>query len=110
MPLPFECSKAFRAPTPPFLEALFFVENTMHIVNMLQAKSSLSRLVEAFEQGREHEIVIARNGHPAAKLVPMDTVPSGKRIGVAKGLFVAPDSIDVHNDEVTQLLMGEKQS
>ncbi|MGJ0484247.1 MAG: type II toxin-antitoxin system Phd/YefM family antitoxin [Methylomicrobium sp.] len=80
----------------------------MHIVNMLQAKSFLYRSVEAIEQGRESEIVIARNGRPAARLVPMDTVPSGKRIGVAKGLFVVPDSIDAHNDEVTQLLMGER--
>lgn len=79
----------------------------MDTVNMLQAKSSLPRLVEAIEQGREREIVIARNGHPAAKLVPMDTVPSGKRIGIAKGLFVVPDSIDAHDDEVAQLFMGE---
>jgi antitoxin (DNA-binding transcriptional repressor) of toxin-antitoxin stability system len=82
----------------------------MQTVNMLQAKSSLSRLVEAIEQGHEREIVIARNGRPAAKLVPMDTAPSGKRIGVAKGLFVVPDSIDAHNDEVAQLFMGEMQS
>jgi len=82
----------------------------MQTVNMLQAKSSLSRLVEAIEQGQEREIVIARNGRPAAKLVPMDTAPSGKRIGVAKGLFVVPGSIDAHNDEVTQLFMGEVQS
>ena len=82
----------------------------MQTVNMLQAKSSLSRLVEAIEQGQEREIVIARNGRPAAKLVPMDTAPSGKRIGVAKGFFVVPDSIDAHNDEVAQLFMGEMQS
>ena len=78
----------------------------MSSVNMLQAKSSLSRLVEAIEQGQEREIVIARNGRPAAKLVPMDTVPVGKRIGVAKGKFKVPDSIDVHNDEVARLFMG----
>ena len=41
----------------------------MQIVNMLQAKSSLSRLVEAIEQGQEREIIIARNGRPAARLV-----------------------------------------
>jgi len=82
----------------------------MQTVNMLQAKSSLSRLVEAIEQGHEREIVIARNGRPAAKLVPMDTAPSGKRIGVAKGLFVVPDSIDAHNDEVARLFMGEMRS
>ncbi len=51
----------------------------MPSVNMLQAKSSLSRLVEAIEQGREREIVIARNGRPAAKLVPVGAVPAGKR-------------------------------
>jgi len=81
----------------------------MQTVNMLQAKSSLSHLVEAVEQGQEREIVIARNGRPVAKLVPMDTAPSGKRIGVAKGLFVVPDSIDAHNDEVAQLFMGKVQ-
>ena len=85
------------------------MENVMQTVNMLQAKSSLSRLVEAIEQGHEREIVIARNGRPAAKLVPIDTAPSGKRIGVAKGLFVVPDSIDAHNDEVARLFMGEVQ-
>jgi len=82
----------------------------MQTVNMLQAKSSLSRLVEAIEQGQEREIIIARNGRPAAKLVPMDTAPAGKRIGVAKGLFVVPDSIDAHNDEVARLFMGEVPS
>lgn len=78
----------------------------MQAVNMLQAKSTLSRLVEAIEQGQEREIVIARNGRPAAKLVPMDTVPVGQRIGVAKGKFQVPDTIDAHNAEVAQLFLG----
>ncbi|MEW5967635.1 MAG: type II toxin-antitoxin system Phd/YefM family antitoxin [Pseudomonadota bacterium] len=80
----------------------------MSSVNMLQAKSSLSRLVEAIEQGQAREIVIARNGRPAAKLVPMDAVPPGKRIGVAKGKFNVPDSIDAHNDEVARLFLGRQ--
>ncbi|WP_028319702.1 type II toxin-antitoxin system Phd/YefM family antitoxin [Desulfobulbus elongatus] len=78
----------------------------MQAINMLQAKSSLSRLVEAIEQGREREIVIARNGRPAAKLVPMDTVPVNQRIGVAKGRFEVPDTIDAHNEDVARLFMG----
>ncbi|MBS0353376.1 MAG: type II toxin-antitoxin system Phd/YefM family antitoxin [Proteobacteria bacterium] len=82
----------------------------MQAVNMLQAKSSLSRLVEAIEQGHEREIIIARNGRPAAKLVPMDTVSVGQRIGVAKGKFEVPDSIDAHNEEVARLFMGGEQS
>lgn len=76
---------------------------------MLQAKSSLSRLVEAIEQGHEREIVIARNGRPAARLVPMDAVLPDKRIGVAKGVFEVPDDIDAHNDEVARLFMGGAQ-
>ena len=78
----------------------------MHAVNMLQAKSSLSRLVEAIEQGDEREIVIARNGRPAAKLVPMETSQPGQRIGVAKGAFEVPDDIDSSNSEVAQLFLG----
>ncbi len=82
----------------------------MRSVNMLQAKSSLSRLVEAIELGEEHEIVIARNGRPVAKLVPVNLSPPEKRIGVAKGFFDVPDNIDVHNDAVARLFMGEKKA
>ena len=78
----------------------------MHSVNMLQAKSSLSRLVEAIEQGEEREIIIARNGRPAAKLVPMEASMPGQRIGIAKGAFEVPDNIDTNNDEVTDLFLG----
>ena len=78
----------------------------MPSVNMLQAKSTLSRLVESIELGQEHEIVIARNGRPAAKLVPIDVLPGGKRIGVATGKFVVPDDIGAHNDEVARLFAG----
>jgi len=78
----------------------------MQAVNMLQAKSTLSRLVEAIEKGDEKEIIIARHGRPAAKLVPIQALPSGRRIGVAKGVFEVPDSIDEHNEEVANLFMG----
>ncbi len=75
----------------------------MHTVNMFDAKSSLSRLVEAIEQGREQEIVIARNGRPAAKLVAVDETAPSLRIGIAKGRFEVPEDIDAHNDEVARL-------
>ncbi|MBX6318686.1 MULTISPECIES: type II toxin-antitoxin system Phd/YefM family antitoxin [unclassified Pigmentiphaga] len=81
----------------------------MQAVNMLEAKSSLSRLVEAIEQGQEREIIIARNGRPAAKLVPIDATPVGRRIGVAKGKFEVPDDIDVHNDDIARLFLEGEQ-
>ena len=44
----------------------------MPVVNMLEAKNTLSRLVDAVESGAEPEVIIARNGRPAARLVPLD--------------------------------------
>ena len=82
----------------------------MEIVNMLQAKSSLSRLVDALERGQEREIIIARNGRPVARLLPIDAAPAGQRIGVAKGMFEVPDTIDAHNDEVARLFTGRERS
>ena len=79
----------------------------MNPINMLQAKTSLSRLVEAIEQGEEREIVIARNGRPVAKLVPVTAVANDRRIGVAKGLFEMPEDIDAHNIEVVRLFLGQ---
>ena len=78
----------------------------MVAVNMLEAKTNLSRLVDAIEQGVEREIIIARNGRPAAKLVPISTLHIEHRIGVAKGLFEVPDDIDAHNAEVSALFLG----
>ena len=78
----------------------------MHPVDIQQAKTTLSRLVQAIEQGQEQEIVIARNGQPAAKLVPVDTVAVGRRIGVAQDQFEVPDSIDTQNAEVARLFTG----
>lgn len=80
----------------------------MSTVNMHEAKSNLSRLVESIEQGDEWEIIIARNGRPAAKLVPMVVVASSLRIGVAKGKFKVPDDIDIDNDKVANLFFGAK--
>ena len=75
----------------------------MRTVNMFDAKSSLSRLVEAIEQGREREIVIARNGRPAAKLVAVGEPAPSMRVGIAKGHFEVPEDIDAHNGEVARL-------
>ncbi len=80
----------------------------MPTINMLQAKSSLSRLVQAIEQGEEREIIIARNGRPAAKLVAVDVAPAGQRLGIAKGKFEVPDDIDAYNDELTHLFRGKE--
>lgn len=78
----------------------------MTTVNMHEAKTKLSKLVEAIESGQESEIVIARNGVPAARLVPMPRQQK-LRWGLAKGKWEIPDSIDELNPEIEKLFYGE---
>ncbi len=61
----------------------------MTTVNMLEAKTNLSKLVESVETGREAEIVIARNGKPVARIVRLadPQVDVSKRLGIADGEF-----------------------
>ena len=75
------------------------------IVNMLNAKTQLSKLVHDLETGRAHEFIIARNGRPAARLVPLaaNLADRSRRIGHARGKFEVPDDIDSANDDVRRL-------
>jgi prevent-host-death family protein len=75
---------------------------------MLEAKSNLSRLVEAVESGAETEIIIARNGRPAARLVPLRPPCPGQRLGVAEGKFIVPDDIDEDNALIAALFNGDE--
>jgi prevent-host-death family protein len=79
----------------------------MTIVNMLEAKNNLSKLVEAVESGTEAEVIIARNGRPAARLVPLEQKKRGAIIGIAKGLFEVPDNIDEDNEEIARMFYGD---
>jgi prevent-host-death family protein len=58
-------------------------------VNMLEAKTKLSKLVAAVETGVEREIIIARNGKPVARIVRLDhaVASPSKRLGLAEGEF-----------------------
>ena len=67
-------------------------------VNMHQAKTSLSRLVERALAGEE--IVIARNGEPLVKLVPVPTERKARVPGRYKGrIWIAPDCFDDMSEE-----------
>ncbi|MCA1662154.1 MAG: type II toxin-antitoxin system prevent-host-death family antitoxin [Novosphingobium sp.] len=78
----------------------------MTIVNMHEAKSRLSQLVDAVQSGAEPEIVLAKNGVPAARIVPMPP-KRNYRWGLAKGKWVIPDDIDALNPEIEKLFYGE---
>jgi prevent-host-death family protein len=79
----------------------------MQTVSMFQAKTSLSKLVEAVESGRENEIVISRHGMSVAKLVSIVRQPVQQRIGVAKGCFEVSENIDGTNEMIARMFAGE---
>ena len=56
-----------------------------HIVNMHEAKSTLSSLVAKAREG--DDVIIARAGKPVAKLVPYDIPANPQRLGGMKGAF-----------------------
>lgn len=59
-------------------------------VNIYEAKTRLSQLVDKAAAGEE--IVIARNGRPVARLVPMRRQPVKRVPGAWKGkVWMAPD-------------------
>lgn len=75
-------------------------------VNVFEAKTDFSKLIRLVESRREEYITVARNGKPVAKIVPYETAPVSKRIGIAKGKFTIPDDFDAGNEEIAAMLMG----
>lgn len=58
------------------------------IVNIHEAKTSLSKLVESAANGEE--IIIARAGRPVARLVKLEEKPR-RQFGWAKSVTIADD-------------------
>lgn len=52
-------------------------------VNMLEAKSQLSRLVQAVLDGEE--VILARNGEPVARITRYEPVGEARKPGALKG-------------------------
>ncbi|HKW19404.1 MAG TPA: type II toxin-antitoxin system Phd/YefM family antitoxin [Terriglobales bacterium] len=61
-------------------------------VNIHQAKTHLSKLLERVALGEE--VVIAKAGTPVAKLVPIAAKAKKRVLGTAKGDFVVPDDFN----------------
>lgn len=77
-------------------------------VNIHEAKTSLSKLVERVEAGEE--IVIARAGKPAARLVPLATPRTRRQLGLLKGRLTIPDDFDRPlSDSVLRAFEGRKR-
>jgi prevent-host-death family protein len=77
----------------------------MQMVNMHEAKTHFSKLVDAAANGEE--IIIAKAGVPTAKLVGLNPVKPRLKFGTLKGKMTIPDDFDEPLPEILKLFEGE---
>ena len=80
----------------------------MKTINIHEAKTHLSRLVDEASKGKA--FIIAKAGKPMVKVVAIDA-PTGRqlrRLGFLKGQFLIPDDFDqMGRGEIEKLFTGE---
>jgi prevent-host-death family protein len=78
----------------------------MDTVNIHEAKTHLSRLVERAAKGES--FIIAKAGKAMAKVVPLDTPEpkAAQRIGFMSGQFKVPDDFDRMGEDEIATLFG----
>jgi prevent-host-death family protein len=77
-------------------------------VNIYEAKTQFSRMIERVEAGEE--IVISRNGRPVARLCPLEPVKRNTvKFGLLKGKIEVPDDFDAPlPDDLLDLFEGRE--
>lgn len=79
----------------------------MATVNVHEAKTHLSRLLQRAAEGEE--IIIARAGVPVARLVPFSALRSPRQPGALKGQIWMADDFDDLPDELLRAFEGEDE-
>ena len=82
---------------------------TMLTVNIHEAKTHLSRLVERAAKGEP--FVIAKAGKPLVKVTALDTPQAGqvRRLGFMAGQIAVPDDFDrMGSAEIEKLFHGDR--
>jgi prevent-host-death family protein len=78
----------------------------MRTVNIHEAKTQLSRLVDAAARGEG--FIIAKAGRPMVKVVPLDAPAAGerRRLGFLAGQANVPDDFDTMGADQIAALFG----
>ena len=80
----------------------------MLIVNIHDAKTQLSRLVENAANGES--FIIAKAGKPMVKVVALDNADTTRRIGFMAGEFTVPDDFDTMcQEEIIEMFEGKQR-
>ena len=73
-------------------------------MNIHEAKTNFSRIVQSIRDGSESEVIIAVGGKPVARLVPYALPP--RPLGMDEGLVWISDDFDADNEEIAALFYG----
>lgn len=76
----------------------------MDIINIHEAKTHLSRLVDDAVHGES--FIIAKAGTPLVKVVALDAPEEPKRIGFLDGEILVPDDFDTMGADEIAALFG----
>jgi prevent-host-death family protein len=79
----------------------------MQLVNVHQAKTQLSKLLDQVAKGEE--VVIARHGKPVAKLSPVEEHLPPRQPGALRGQIWIADNFDEFDEELEELFYGSKE-
>ena len=77
-------------------------------VNIHDAKTQLSKLIERAERGED--VVIARAGKPVVRLTQLEVVkkPKKRRLGGLEGMYEIPEDFDtMFEKEIEEMFYGE---
>jgi prevent-host-death family protein len=74
-------------------------------VNVHEAKTHLSRLLSEVEAG--DEVVVARAGHPVARLVPYKSARQPRQLGLWRGRVRVSQDFDELPPELASAFAGE---
>lgn len=80
--------------------------DTPQIINMHEAKTHLSAIVEEVKRlGKP--VIIAKAGKPQVQILPIEQATPKRQMGTLKGQISVPDDFDtVLNDKIAQAFFG----
>lgn len=72
----------------------------MYQVNIHEAKTNLSKLIQKVINGEE--VIIAKGNKPLVKLIQLDTPQPERKLGTASGLIEIADDFDIPSEDLTE--------
>lgn len=77
----------------------------MQVVNIHEAKTNLSKLIEITQKGEE--VIIGKAGKPVVKLVAYKDKLKPRKAGLLKGKIFVPENFNEEDPQINKLFYQE---